>query len=121
MIGLLIRIGDSGVAPPVTPAVTTAGGASSKARGKYPRRVYVDGQLITVRSADEERDLLRALHDKARAVLAQAEQAESQPAIEAAHKRVVKIARRIEAVASREDIWLERLRAADEELLILLH
>ncbi len=98
-------------------AVTTGGGTSKrKRRGRYPRWVQVDGNRHLVHSAEEERQLLTAFLDRAKDALKAAPPAEKQKA----RVRVQKLETRVEAVQSREESWLDRLKAEDDELILLL-
>lgn len=100
----------------VEAALKVAGGRS-KYRRRYPRWVQVDGERYRVNSPEEERQLLQALLDRARTIEATGTHAEAQQAI----RRQVRLKTRIEKVDDSETQWLEALRAADEEILLLMH
>ena len=96
------------------PATPTTGGGSKKKKGrKYPRKVMVRGALYTVRNLDEELSLLQAALDRAEYQDAVSVEPETAKPVQA-------IRRRIKQVESERAKWLRELRAADEELLILL-
>lgn len=106
----LLRMGD-GVYVPPPPATTSTGGG--RKRRKYPRKAMIRGVLYHVQSLDEEYRLLQALLDRA-----EYQDAVSTEAVTAEPVKVLK--RRIKRVASEREKWLAKLRADDEELLILL-
>lgn len=124
-LGWLSNLGFAGsgsTTPTPEVTVTRAGGGSGAKRKKYPRRVFVDGQVVVVRNADEERGLLRAMADRASDQAAIAAALESPEIAKTARAKAVKLIKRIEAVDDREAAWLQRLRDEDEEILtILLH
>ena len=103
-----------------------AGGGLKKGGKKrakcWPRRIYIDGKLYTVRNAEEERELLRQYLDSLRA---KAEVLEERDApveqVKKARIRVRRVARRIEKVATREEEWYRQLCEEDEEILMILH
>lgn len=105
---------------------TPAGGGGSYTRrrkGRYPRRVSIGGRLYWVRNAEEERELLRQWQAQVEQEALELALSDA-PAEEVARARVkvVRAARRLDDVVSRETDWLERLRAEDEEILsVLLH
>ena len=73
----------------------------------------IRGVLYTVQSLDEEYRLLQALLDRA--------EYQDATSVELSTAETVKVLkRRIKRVASERDKWLAKLRAEDEELLILL-
>lgn len=101
-----------GAVAPTAP--TTGGGSSRKKKGrKYPRRAMIRGVLYTVQSLDEELQLLQAALDRAEYQDAVSVEPETAKPVQA-------IRRRIKQVESERAKWLRELRAADEELLILL-
>jgi hypothetical protein len=92
------------------------GGVGKKRKYKgYPRRILIDGQLITVKSAREERELLAAWKARLEAAMEQATEAKE------AQIRIVakRVDNRIQAVEDRATAWRARLDAEDEELLTL--
>lgn len=99
-------------AEPPQPVVVRAGGIGKK----YPKRVTVDGRVYTVRSREEEIELLRRL----------TEQANDQAAIakglgdEVLARRIIKKAERLEKKVDERAILLQRLLRDDEEILLLL-
>ncbi len=99
-----------------TPTETTTGGGKSKRRRHYPRWVVIDGKRFRVNSPEEERALLMAMLDRARAI----EATGSFPEVAKAKRRAVRIQKRIESVDDSEAQWLARLRELDEELIFLL-
>ena len=104
-----------GSAPVVVPAATTGGGSSSKKKGrKYPRRAMIRGILYTVNSLDEELQLLQAALDRAEYQDAVSVEPETIKPVQAIRKRIKK-------VESERQKWLAKLRAADEEILLLFH
>ena len=104
-------------------AAKTAGGRRRKGRGRYPRRIYIDGRIYVAQNAEEERRLLTEWRNRVEAeaielALEEAPKAE----IARARVKVVRAARRLEQVDDREDEWISRLRREDEEILaVLLH
>lgn len=102
----------------VSLAVTEGAGKSRKK--KYPRRVMIDGVLHWVRNAEEERQLLQAVIDRARDA---AKTAEALNDVELAAKikvRAVKIEKRLAKVDARADEWRQQLLNEDEEILLLM-
>lgn len=90
----------------VTPTVTTGGG-----RKRYPKRVMVKGRLYTVKSWDEELQLLQASIDRI----------EYQSAIENLPESIAQpIRKRLKKVESEHQKWVKQMRAIDDELLLLL-
>ena len=103
--------------PPPEPVPTKKRAAGGRSR--YPRRVYVGGRQYWVQNAEEER---RLLLKHQRELERKADDATSQPAAQAAARSAaVKISRRVEAVDTREQDWLARLRDEDDEILLVLH
>lgn len=99
-----------------------APGKGGKRKSKYPRRVYIEGQLYTVKSAEEERELLRQWQERVEAeALRLALEGAPKQTIARAKVKVVRAARRVEEVDNREAEWIARLMDEDEEILILLH
>lgn len=107
------------VIPPVVAAVTAGGFAEGRRRrGKYPRRLYIDGRLVTVRNAEEERELLRQWLESLKQTIVESEK----PAeVVKARRAAIRVAKRIAKVDTRADAWAAQLRQYDEELVILLH
>ena len=104
-----------------TPA--TGGGKSKyrkSARSKYPRRVMVDGVLHWVRNANEERQLLQALADRAETAAKLAVALDDKPLAKRINKRTATIAKRMEAVDDRESDWLRQLIEEDDEILMMM-
>ena len=93
--------------------VETGGGRSKRCR-QYPRWVQIEGRRFRVNSPEEERRLLMALMERARAV----EATGTHPEVQA--RRVIKIQRRLKTVDDSEAQWLRRLQEMDEELLLFL-
>lgn len=100
----------------VAPAASTtvAGGGRKRKPRTYPRRAMVQGILYTVHSLEEEMALVQAMLDRA-----EYQDAVSVEASTAEPVRVLR--RRLKRVASEHQKWLAKLRAADEEILLLLH
>lgn len=98
------------------PAEDATGGGRSKRRRQYPRWVQIEGRRFRVNSPEEERRLLMALMERARAV----EATGTHPEVRAAARRVIKIQRRLKTVDDSEAQWLRRLQEMDEELLLFL-
>ncbi len=100
-------------APPPTTTTVGGGGRKRKSR-KYPRRAMVQGILYTVRSLEEEMALVQAMLDRA--------EYQDAVSVEASTAEPVKVLRRrLKRVESEHQKWLAKLRAADEEILLLLH
>ena len=99
------------------------GRGSKKAKSKYPRRVVIDGVIYWVNSAAEERALLAKYQAKVEAdALMLAVSDAPEEAVKRAKVRVKRAQARIEAVDTREDEWLQRLRDEDEDILmVVLH
>lgn len=100
-------------APPPTTTTVGGGGRKRKSR-KYPRRAMVQGILYTVRSLEEEMALVQAMLDRA-------EYQDAVSAEPATAEPVKALRRRLKRVESEHQKWLAKLRAADEEILLLLH
>lgn len=99
-------------------AVSAGGEEPGRRRGKYPRRVYIDGRLVTVRNAEEERELLRQWLESLQQTIVESEK----PAeVVEARRAAIRVAKRIAKVDTRADAWAAQLRQYDEELVILLH
>lgn len=101
----------------------TGGGRGAKRRNKYPRRIMVDGEMFTVRSAAEERQIL-AMHlaDVEAQALQLVQDEAPEREIAKARVKVIRAVRRLEETDDREAQWLDRLRREDEEILaVLLH
>ncbi len=77
----------------------------------------VDGRLYSVRNAEEERQLLQAMLDRAKVL---AEISPEPVEVKQAKKRALSIQKRMKAVDDTEARWLQRLRQIDEELLLLM-
>ena len=116
---LLFRLANGTTVPPVV-ETEVKGGGKKRHRSKYPRRVMIDGVLHWVRNAEEERQLLQAMADRAKDAAKVAEALGDEKLAKQARKKAVKIARRREAVDTREDDWLARLLDEDEEILMVL-
>ncbi len=97
-------------------------GAKKYRKTRYPRRVFIDGKLYTVDSAAEERELLRAYRERLE-IEANSLEAQDVPreTVKKARLKVIKAENRIAAVDDREQVWLERLRREDEEILLVYH
>ncbi len=108
--------------PTFTVTIVTAGVGAGRSRrrkqSRYPRRVWIEDKQYWVKSATEERQLLQRLLAKVRKAESQAKTAETKAK---AHKRVIKVVKRLDTVATREQLWLEQLKRNDEEILLLLH
>lgn len=120
-LGWLLNLGfaASGAATPA-PAVTPTGGGIGKRRrySRYPRRVMVEGRLFTVRTADEERQLLQAMLERATLAQEYADAVGDAPAEERARKRIARIQRGLKAAGEARRAWIERLLAEDEEIIL---
>lgn len=105
-----------------TPAPTTRGGGIGKHRRyKYPRRIMVHGRVHTVRNADEERQILRAMLERAQLALEYADAVNDKPAVEQAKKRIVRIRKGLSAAEEARRMWLRRLLDEDEEILLAVY
>jgi hypothetical protein len=80
----------------------------------------VDGVLHWVRNAEEERQLLQALADRARDAAKTAQALGDEKLARQIKKRSVTLRKRQKAVDSRESEWRARLLAEDEEILLLV-
>lgn len=101
---------------------TTAGAGKSKFRSRsYPRYVLVDGQRYRVWSPEEERQLLEALHDRAREAMVTLEGQGKAAAAKKAKQRAVRIEKRIAKTSAADADWLAKLREDDELILMALH
>lgn len=127
----LTSSGDAIVAAPtftisaVSAAAALGGGSGAKKyrRSRYPRRVSIDGRLMWVKSAEEERELLRAWLAR-EAEEASTLQAQDAPVIKVKKARMVvkRVENRIADTYDREAAWLDKLRREDDEILLaLLH
>lgn len=112
--------------PGAAAARTGGGGGQKKHRRRknaklgYPRQIVIDGRVYKVSSPAEEREILEA-HRKAaeaRLALLEANQAPA-PMVRKAQVKVVRLDRRLEETADREQEHLERLRRDDEEILLV--
>ncbi len=113
----------AGPSTAVAPTKRTGGSPSKQRRARrYPRRVSIDGRLVWVRSAEEERALLEQYRARLEAEAERLEAADA-PAqtVARAKVRVIRVERRIAKVDNREAEWLARLQEEDEELLLVLH
>jgi hypothetical protein len=97
-------------APQVT--VTPGGGRRRRYAG-YPRRVLIDGKLYTVKSAEEERELLRQWRERLL-------RAAPDELPKSARITVKRIERRLLDADDRASDWHRQLMQQDEELLALL-
>ncbi len=97
-----------------TAAAVALGGG--RGRKKYPRRVLIGDRLFRVANAEEERRLLR---EYLASLKAKAERPQTEVARRKVLVKVRRTERRIESVDKRADEWLARLRAEDEEILLL--
>lgn len=125
MLALLLNLGFAGGGPAVTPPVVeeteTGGGKSRRKQGrKYPRWVVINGQKFRVNNADEERQLLQAMQERADVAAKTAEALGDKKLAKEAKKRAIRIEARQKQVDDREQEWLARLREEDEELLVML-
>ena len=123
MLGWALNLGfaGSGAAAPVV-VETSTGGGIGKRRSKYPRRVLIGGNLVWVRSASEERELIAQYIARLEAQAERLTEQQAPPAkVARARVAIVKAARRLEKVDDREAQWLARLQDEDEEILLLLH
>lgn len=111
--GGAIQVGD------VIVAEATTGGGKKRRRSKYPRRVMIDGVLQWVRNAQEERQLLQAMADRARDAAKVAEALEDTQLAETIKTRSIRIEKRIATVDTREAEWRQHLINEDEEILLL--
>ena len=98
-------------------------GHGTKARrSKYPRRVSIDGRLVFVQSAEEERRLLAAWVARLEARKLALEVSDAAPAkVAAVRVKLARVERRVAKVDDREAAWHARLQSEDEELLLILH
>ena len=102
--------------------VAPGGGKSKKRKSKYPRRVSIDGKLYTVKSADEERELLEAYRAKLeREALTLALEDAPKEQVAKAKVKVIRAQRRIEEVEDGAQAWLDHLREEDEIILSAIH
>jgi hypothetical protein len=112
-------------APAVTPSAPQGGGRGRRRRrrGRYPRRVYIEGEVYVARSPNEELAILEQhLREVESEALELALTDAPKQEVARAKVRVVRAARRVDQVAEREDDWIEQLLAEDEEILtVLLH
>jgi len=106
-------------APPV-PVTTKAGGIGHKKKSKYPKRVYVNGKVYTVRTVAEERRLLEELAAQNREQAAILKALGDEVSAKRAEKKAVAVQARVDTVAIAHEKWLAKLRQDDEELLLLL-
>lgn len=100
--------------------VSTGAGSKRKRayRKYYPRRVSIDGRLITVRNAEDERRLLlewRAMLER------KVEAAETSKSERKARLVVRRVEKRIEKTFDREAEWRAQLLDDDEEIMLMLH
>lgn len=100
--------------------VSTGAGSKRKRayRKYYPRRVSIDGRLITVRNAEDERRLLlewRAMLER------KVEAAETLKSERKARLVVRRVEKRIEKTFDREAEWRAQLLDDDEEIMLMLH
>ena len=100
--------------------VDTAGGGASRRARKYPRWVVINGQRFRVWNAEEERQLLQAMAERAEVAAKTAEALGDKPLAKEALRRKVRIEKRIATVDDREQEWLRRLMDEDEEILTIL-
>lgn len=109
-----------GEAPPDVVVTTRAGGIGHYK--KYPRRLFVDGQVVLVRNAEEERRLLAALAERADEQARIAQALGDEQIAQIATKKSLKLKKRAVNTDDREAQWMDYLRNEDEEILtILLH
>ena len=101
---------------------TTTAGAPSRRRGRYPRRVVIDGVTYWANSAAHERQLLEAHRSKVEAdALVLAITNAPADVVAKAKVKVKRAAARVAQVDTREDEWMQRLRDEDDEILLVLH
>lgn len=105
------------VAPTV--AALTPGGIGHK-RKKYPRRVFIDGHVELVRNAAEERELLRAMAERAQEDAQILAALGDTDAAQEVRRKAKRILARVPRVDAREEAWLRKLREDDDEILSIL-
>ena len=98
---------------------TVIAGVGKKRR--YPRWILINNKRFRVDSAEEERQLLQAMADRANDDAKLAEALGDSSIAQVARKRAIRIRKRIPEVANRETEWLAQLIAEDEEIIALLN
>lgn len=109
-----------GEAPPEVVVTALTGGGSGAKRKKYPRRVFINGRVVVVQNAAQERQLMAELSAKAKEQAAIAQALGDEVIAKVIEKKAAKLERRVEAVDTRERDWLQRLRDEDEEIISIL-
>ena len=112
----------AGDAPVVVPTASGGGIGHGRRRSKYPRRVSIDGRLVLVQTAEEERRLLAAWAARLEARNLALEVSDAAPAkVAAVRVKLARVERRVAKVDEREAAWRAKLQSEDEELLLILH
>jgi hypothetical protein len=125
----------------VVPAAPTGAGQGAKRYKKYPRRLFINGQVVLVRSAEEERRLLAAMAERAEEQARIAQALGDEQIAQVATRKALKLKKRAESSAidtalfdddeiimmAMGGYWVEpktlkELQDEDDEILaILLH
>lgn len=124
--GLIHVVGQNSEVQAGEVASTKPDGAPGKrgkgGKRKYPRRIVIEGRVYTVKSAEEERELLRQWQERVEAeALRLALEGAPKQTVAKARVKVVRAQRRVEEADNRESEWIARLMDEDEEILLLLH
>jgi len=90
-------------------------------RRRYPRWVIIDGQRYRVENANQERQLLQAMADRANDNAKLAEALGDSEVAAVARKRAIRVKARLPEVDNREAEWMAQLIAEDEEIISLLN
>lgn len=104
--------------PVVADEAVTGGGKKRKQARKYPRWVVINGERFKVWSAEEERQLLQVMSDRAADAAKIAEAVGDEVLAKQARKKAVTIKQRIHKVDNREAEWLAQLQEEDDEILL---
>ena len=118
MLGWALNLGFAASETAAVAATVTAGVGKKR---RYPRWVLINGKRHRVESAEQERQLLQAMADRANDDAKLAEALGDTQIAQVARKRAIRIRKRIPEVQNREAEWLAQLIAEDEEIIALLN
>ena len=106
--------------PPVVEETQDAGGIP-KRRSRYPRKVVIDGVVYSVKSPEDERELLQTIAEKASVGAKILKGLGDEETAKRAQRKAIRIEKRVKKVDNRAEAWLQALRDEDEEILMVIH
>lgn len=100
--------------------LTGVGRGSKPSKSRYPRKIMIDGMLHLVFSPQQERQLLSEYRARIEADAIEAFDAKPE-AVKPMKTKIMRVARRVAEVDTRESEWLQRLIDEDDEILTAIH